>query len=209
LRFRRPDPPRTPADISFPSLHVAELLNAAFAHAEGSPVPQEWIDRLRGKVVIVGLNAPGVEDVEITPVSGTYLGSELHATGVDNLLRGDPLDEWPGPGPWEHLPAAVLTLLVTLVAILPQSGTGAALASAGSFALYGGATAVAYRHGILMPLFGPLAGTILAFGSSMLWLYMTEGRQRREVGRMFSQYVSPDLVQERQRDSGEVKLGGA
>ncbi len=208
LRFRHPDPPRTPSDISFPSLHVADLLRAAFAHADGRPVPQEWIDRLKGKIVIVGLNAPGVEDVEVTPVSGTYLGSELHATGVDNLLRGDALDEWPGPGTWEHLPAAVMSFLVALVAILPPSGLGAALASAGSFALYGGATAIAYRDGVLMPLFGPLAGTILAFGSSVLWLYMTEGRQRREIGRMFSQYVSPAVVQELQRHPEKLKLGG-
>src|SRR5262249_6333304 len=61
---------------------------------------------------------------------------------------------------------------------------------------------------VLMPLFGPLAGTILAFGSSVLWLYMTEGRQRREIGRMFSQYVSPAVVQELQRHPEKLKLGG-
>jgi adenylate cyclase len=208
LRFRRPDPPRTPADISFPSVHVADLLHVAFEHADGHPVPPEWIDRLRGKVVIVGVNAPGVEDVEVTPVSGTYLAPELHATGVDNLLRGDVLDEWPRPGPWEHVPAAVLSLLVALVAILPQSASVAALASTGAFALYAGTTALAYRHGVLMPLFGPLAGTIAAFGSSMLWLYFTEGRQRRQIGRMFAQYVSPAVVQELQRHPEKLKLGG-
>lgn len=208
LRFRRPDPPRTPAGISFPSVHVAELLDAAFAHAEGGAIPAEWTTRLRGKVVVIGVNAPGIEDIEITPVSGTFLGPELHATAIDNLLRGDALDEWPGPGWWEHLPAAAMALLVALVAVLPQGAGVAAAASTGVFGVYGGAAAVAYHRGVLLPVFGPLVGAIAGFGSSILWLYMTEGRQKREIGRMFSQYVSPEVVAELQRHPEKLRLGG-
>jgi hypothetical protein len=64
-----------------------------------------------------------------------------------------------------------MALFVALVAILPQSAAAAAGAATGAFALYGGGVALAYRHGVLMPLFGPLAGAIAAFGSAMLWLW--------------------------------------
>jgi adenylate cyclase len=163
---------------------------------------------VRGKIVLIGVNAPGIEDVEITPVSGTFPGLELHATAVDDLLRADVLDEWPRPGPLEHLPATAMCVLVAVVACVPRRASLAAIASTAVFAAYAAAAALAYRAGVVLPLFAPLVGAVVAFGSSTLWLFVTEGRQRREIGRMFSQYVSPAIVEELKRHPEKLRLGG-
>ena len=208
LRFRRPDPPRTPPSISFPSMHVADLLAAAFRHAEGEPVTEEDRRRLRDRIVIVGINAPGKEDVEVTPVSGTFLGPEIHATAIDGLLRGEALAPWPRGAIASLLPTALLAFAVALSSILPGSPVAAALAGPAAALAWAALAALALRAGRLLPVFGPLLGAGLALAASNLWLYLTEGRQKREIGRMFSRYVSPEVVRELQAHPEKLRLGG-
>ena len=205
LRFRQ----RSRGGFSFRALPVAGLLRAAFDWAEERQgVRPEDREALGGRIAIVGVSAPGVEDIEITPVSSTFPGPELHATAVDNFLRGDFLAEWPRSREGRHLPAAAVTLLVSLVAILSPSAATAAVASGAVFLAYFGIAWGTYRAGLLLPLFGPLAGAIAAFGSSTLYLYVTEGRQRREIARMFGQYLAPAVVEELQRHPEKLRLGG-
>lgn len=208
LRFRRPDPPRTPGGISFPSVHVADLLAAAFRHAEGAPVAAEDRRRFEGRIVIVGVNAPGKEDVEVTPVSGTFLGPEIHATAIDGLLRGDALAPWPRGEASALLPAALVAFATALLSILPGSPVAAALAGPAAALAWAALAAIALRSGRLLPLFGPVLGASVGLAASNVWLYLTEGRQKREIGRMFSQYVSPEVVRELQAHPEKLRLGG-
>ena len=64
-----------------------------------------------GKWVLVGLTAPGLLDLKACPVASIYPGVEVHATLLDNLLRGDflrPVPAWllsgrgpdPDAAPW-------------------------------------------------------------------------------------------------------------
>lgn len=208
LRFRRPDPPRTPPGISFPSVHVADLLRAAFAHAEGAPVDPALAKLVAGRIVIVGINAPGAEDVDITPVSGTFLGPEIHATAIDGLLRGDVLAPWPRARGAAHLPTALIAFAAAVLSILPGRPAAAAVAAPAVLLVWIACALAAYRSGWLLPLFGPLVGATVAFAGSNLWLYLTEGRQKRAIGRMFSQYVSPEVVRELQAHPEKLRLGG-
>jgi len=208
LRFRRPDPPRTPPDISFPALHVADLLKSAFDDAEGRPPSGVPAARVRGRIVVVGISAPGIEDVEITPVSHAFLGPELHATAIDDFLRGDFLDEWPRPGPLAHVPAAALALLVAVVAILPRRAAASTAAAGAVVAAYAVTVVLAYRRGTVLPVFGPALGAGIAFVGSTVHLYLTEGRQRRAIGRMFAHYLAPAVVEELQRHPERLRLGG-
>ncbi|MFM7143547.1 MAG: adenylate/guanylate cyclase domain-containing protein, partial [Alphaproteobacteria bacterium] len=208
LRFRRPDPPRTPPGISFPSVHVADLLAAAFRHAEGAPIEPEDRRRFEGRIVIVGINAPGKEDVEITPVSGTFLGPEIHATAIEGLLRGDALAPWPRGSLAALVPAGLLAMATALLSILPGSPLAAALGGPALTVGWLAFAAAALRSGRLVPVFGPALGAGLALAGSNLWLYLTEGRQKREIGRMFSRYVSPEVVRELQAHPDKLRLGG-
>jgi adenylate cyclase len=173
-----------------------------------SPVSPASPDRLRGKVVIVGLSAPGIEDVEITPVSSTFLGPEVHATVIDDFLRGDFLDEWPRPGRREHLPSALVAVLVAVVAIVAQSALISGVASFAVLLGYGTLVTAVYRAGTVMPLFGPTLAASLAFGAASVHRYLTEGRQRRAIRRMFSHYLAPAVVEQLQLHPEKLRLGG-
>ncbi|MBC7521399.1 MAG: CHASE2 domain-containing protein, partial [Sandarakinorhabdus sp.] len=57
--------------------------------------PLRAANELRGKIVIIGTAAPGLQDLRPTPLSSSYPGVEVLATGIDNLHRGDWLREVP------------------------------------------------------------------------------------------------------------------
>ncbi|WP_347987033.1 CHASE2 domain-containing protein [Methylomonas sp. AM2-LC] len=47
------------------------------------------VNRLVGKIVLVGFSAAGLHEFRPTPYAAQFLGVEFHATAVDNLLRED------------------------------------------------------------------------------------------------------------------------
>ena len=46
-------------------------------------------ERLRGRIVFVGTSAVGLKELLNTPLGPVFPGVEVHATAVDNLLKGD------------------------------------------------------------------------------------------------------------------------
>ncbi len=71
LRFRGPAK-------TFRSVSASDLTSGRLRH-----------DELRGKIVIVGGSAHGLQDVVSAPVGGLLPGREVQATVLDNLLQGD------------------------------------------------------------------------------------------------------------------------
>lgn len=51
--------------------------------------PTRPADEFRGKIVFVGSSAAGLFDLRPTPVSQVHPGTEILATALDNLMRGD------------------------------------------------------------------------------------------------------------------------
>ena len=66
-----------PTGGSFRYIRAGDVLAGRLAPAE-----------LRGKIVLVGATAPGLQDLRATPVSATYPGIEVHANVVSGLLDG-------------------------------------------------------------------------------------------------------------------------
>lgn len=71
LRFRGPS-------STFRSVSAHELLGGRARHEE-----------IRGKIVIVGCSAVGLQDLVSAPMGGLFPGPEVQATALDNLLQGD------------------------------------------------------------------------------------------------------------------------
>ncbi len=44
---------------------------------------------LKDKIVFVGTSAPGLRDIRPTPIGKDFMGVEIHATLIDNILSGD------------------------------------------------------------------------------------------------------------------------
>lgn len=98
LRLRFRGPRRT-----FPYFSAARILSS------DTPEPA-----LRGKTVLIGLTAAGLQDNVSTPLDSVYPGVELHATAIDNLLGADFYHRPGVAGVWE----LALSLAAALAASL-------------------------------------------------------------------------------------------
>jgi CHASE2 domain-containing sensor protein len=120
-------------------------------------------DRLRDKIVLVGATAPAVQDTHATPTSGSAKmpGVEVQANALWTALHGNPLRD---PPSWLALVAiALLGLAVPLVSLRLRP-LRTFVAACGLAALAAIAAQIAFSHGIVVTVVGPL----LALGLSTL-----------------------------------------
>jgi adenylate cyclase len=161
-------------------------------------------ERFRDKIVLVGIHAEGYEDAHPTPLSDRFPGVELHATALDNLLRGDALS---APR-WELPLAAVAAVLATAVVFALPGVVAPLVALAVLLALGLAAALWAWTALVAVPLAAPaLAGGTSAAGA-FLYRLVVEGKQKRELQRAFRSYLAPEVLREVLRDPGAVRLGG-
>lgn len=150
--------------------------------------PEEFSD----KIVFIGASAVGLADVKATPLSPKAPGVTLHASLLSNLLADDLLS----PTPSWLTPLLIVTLALLTAALVLSSARlylqiAAPLLLA---ALYAAWAVWRFQHNVVYEMAAPLAailGTAVA-----LWAFVaaTEGRDKRRVRAMFSQYVSPAVL---------------
>lgn len=149
-------------------------------------------DEFKGKIVVIGTAAPGLQDLRVTPLATTYPGVEVLATAFDNLDRGDWLREVPRS--W----ALLLALgLIGLVALGFRRGI---VANRLGYAMIGITLLVLIGQYVLLGVgwYVPLAGA-LCFG----WLfyltcsalaYVEERAERLRTFGMFKRFLDPTVV---------------
>jgi adenylate cyclase len=199
LNFRGPE-------FTFPHVKFVNILESINRIEAGEP-PIYPVDMWRDKIVVVGINAEGYEDVHPTPLSRVFPGPELHATAVDNLARGDWLRE-PVAAQRELLLAAAAAIAGTGLVFALPGVVAPLLALLVLLALFGTAVMFAWASLIVVPVAAPVVGGGLGAGVSFLWRLAVEGRQRRELKRAFTSYLAPEVLAEVLRHPEAVALGG-
>ena len=196
LNFRGPE-------FTFAPVKFVNILVSVGKIANGEP-PLYAPDRWKDKIVLIGIHAEGYEDTHQTPLSARFPGVELHATAIDNLLRGDPLF-----APRWDLPLAAAAAVLGTAAVFLLPGVTAPLVALAALLALGIALVLGSWVGLLaVPVAAPaLAGGTSAVGS-FLWRLVVEGRQKREMRRAFSNYLAPEVLKEVLRDPTALKLGG-
>ena len=161
---------------------------------------------LQGRVVFLGPTAPGLKDARVTPVDRAQPGVELHASLVQGALDGRL------PSQPQDTVAAVLTLLWISALVMVA---GARRLRPWSFGLTGlllGAAIVALaawlwvRHLVVLPVALPLAQVLLLLVGLTVLGYLFETRSKRALGRLFGQYVPPELVVEMNEDPDRYSM---
>jgi adenylate cyclase len=196
LNFRGPE--FTFEHVKF--VNILESINRVEQHQE----PLYPAARFKDKIVLVGINAEGYEDAHPTPLSRVFPGVELHATAIDNLLRGDALA---APGCDLPLAAAAAAAGTAAVFLLPGV-TAPLLALAALLLAFAAATVWSWLGLLVLPVAAPALGGALAAGGAFLWRLVVEGRQRRELGRAFASYLAPEVMAKVLADPAAVALGG-
>jgi adenylate cyclase len=169
--------------------------------------PEISAETFRNKVIFVGATASGAFEFRSTPFSRVFPGVEVNAAALDTLTAADPIWRLPRAAGWALTlacagVAGLLAGLFPTLAGIPAAflGIGAAylLAAGGAFALW---------H-LWLDVVAPLGGLGLGLTAVLLDHYLVEGRARRQLKRMFGQYVSETVLAELLADPGKLALGG-
>ncbi|MCA9659623.1 MAG: adenylate/guanylate cyclase domain-containing protein [Myxococcales bacterium] len=190
LNFRGPD-------ATFPTYSAADVLDDAIA------------DALAGKIVIVGITYLGNDRIR-SPFAPRLPALEVHATAIDNVLAGDPIER--ASPLFDVLLCALAGLLTTLLFSRRLDGSPALrfgglglLAVAQLVAAYVAFAAADLWIGVVWPM----AAIVIIGGVGLGAAYAGEARQRRWLRRSFSQYLGDETLGELLADPSAVGLGGA
>lgn len=182
---------------SFPYISASDVF-------DGTADPE----RLRNRIVLFGTSEPGLFDLRTTPVQRVHAGVEIQANVVSAILDGRLRHE-------PHYLLAVEFLGLVLVAITlslllprlsPLQLTVAAIGILG--ALIGSNMAVWSHARIILPLATPTLLTVVLFIFHGSWGYFVESRGKRQMSRLFGQYIPPELVEEISRSPEQISLQG-
>jgi adenylate cyclase len=183
-----------------------------FPHYSLSDVLQEKLPQgtFQDKIVIIGASSIGIGDIRNTPFSssGEYPGLEIHATVIDNILKGNYLSKPKWATIFDVMAIIVLGLLTGLV--VPRLSAIKAILSAAvlfvSYILLSRWLFVGF--GFWVNMVYPLLAILLVYTALTVYHYLTEERERKKIRGAFSYYVSSSVVNEMLKDPSRLKLGG-
>ena len=166
------------------------------------------VDRIKGKLVLIGTSAVGLYDLRATPIDLFMPGVEVHAQVIENVLAGDHMLRPTGVFTAEFYGTAIFALL--LIFLVP------AVRASWSFAVLILAVATAatvswyffrYENLLVDPSFPIATAGVLYAVLVYLSHYRTE-MQRRQTAEAFGRYLSPKMAERVSRDRNALKLGG-
>ena len=166
------------------------------------------VEKIRGKLVLIGTSAVALNDIKTTPVSSTMPGVEIHAQVLEAALTHAVLAEPNYSIGIELLAAFILGLLVIIFA--PNFGPATLVGVGALFAtLLIGTSLYFYReHRLLVDFTYPLMSTTSIYLTLIFASFVREQRQRKQVRGQFAQYMSPVLVEQLAQAPEKLKLGG-
>jgi adenylate cyclase len=163
---------------------------------------------LAGKMVLIGTSAAGLLDLKVTPIHPALPGVELHAQLLESALTGSTLSRPSYTAFFENVLAMLLSL--TLIAFAPR-------VNAGTLFVLGG-TSAAVTLGVSWYCFSfldllidytfPLISSLLVYILLVCTNYVTVSADRYRIRSAFSQYLSPDLVEQLAQSPERLTLGG-
>ncbi len=165
-------------------------------------------DRIAKKLVLIGTSATGMNDIKTTPVSKAMPGVEIHAQVLESALTGSSLSRPANATIYEFLAALVAGLLV--IAFAPNLGPATLFGVGALFAtaLIGTSWYFYIHDRVLIDFTYPLLSTTAVYLTLMFASFVREQAQRKQIRGMFTQYMSPELVEQIAQSPEKLKLGG-
>lgn len=161
---------------------------------------------LKGKYIFFGASAPALHDQHNSPFGGKYSGVEVHATFLDNLLSDSFFK--PVSASFNYLSTFILSVFCGFFMMVFSSSRGQMLSVlvfvALSFIYPYTAAAAGYRVEMVLPF----SASITAIFTSLIFNYMTEGKQKRFIQHAFNHYLSKHVIDQLIENPEKLKLGG-
>jgi adenylate cyclase len=163
----------------------------------------------RDRLVLVGAAAAGLGDTSATPFGVEIPGVEIHGVVAENLLSGRYLRDGGAPR-LVSLGALVLLgpIAALMVALVERHWIGSLLAASVTLVWAMVAYWALVGPGWHLELAAPLLAGGLALTGALRYQVGVVDARAREIRRVFTHYVSPDIVDEMLQDPERVRLGG-
>jgi adenylate cyclase len=161
----------------------------------------------RDKIVVIGTTAAGLRDLFTVPFTeGSMPGMQIHANVIDSLLSRRFMRPLGALGNVTVLAGCALAVGVAgvMLAVWPTVGIAAFLVAA-----IGWLSLLLVGRGVWMEVANPLLAVAFATFGSTAYQYFVEGREKRQVKRMFSRFVSKDVYDQLMADPASARIGGA
>ena len=169
---------------------------------------------VKNKIVLIGMTATGEPDTWAIPTSASKVpGVFIHATAMDTILTERFLIK-----PSIFITLLIMILLISITAFaLPRCGTWYWTDVAKGLGITGGlfiaclvAGFFAFDRGYSLELLYPLLLLPVVYVSNILYIVVSEQRDKRFVKELFGRYISPQVAKEilNRADAGELHLGG-
>jgi adenylate cyclase len=165
-------------------------------------------EKIAGKLAIVGTSAVGLLDIRATPIEPRLPGVEVHANLIENILTQD-FVRYPDTMRLTEL-IAMTVVGILLIFFVPKVGPVYTLV--GLVVAVGGFSAASWtlfaNDKLLLDATYPSALAFSIYAVLAFANYARDAAEKRQVRGAFSQYLSPDLVEQLAEDPEKLQLGG-
>ncbi|MDA8404944.1 MAG: adenylate/guanylate cyclase domain-containing protein, partial [Desulfobacteraceae bacterium] len=182
---------------TFPHLSATDILHGRVAK-----------DRIKDKLVLVGVTAIGVYDLRVTPFDTDFPGVEINANLMDSILSQDFLYQPAMVKVYDILAIVILGALLgfTLPRVNVILGLIAALSLVAGYILF--CLYLFAGHGVVINAIYPLITILLIYTAITAYRYFVEERQKRFIKNAFSTYLAPAVVNQLIASPEKLVLGG-
>ena len=162
---------------------------------------------LSNKILVYGLTAEGLNNPISTPLGAKY-PHEVQSSILHTVLQDIRIQQ----SYYLELLEIVLLLIVLLgilIVVYNVSTTLSAIVSLGIVGLQlGGGYYVWTSQLVLFDTFWSSISSLIVFGHASFNQYYTTYQLKEQIKKQFQKYLSPDMVEELQKDPSKLKLGG-
>lgn len=186
----------------FPLVEFSDVLS------ENPEIQKQVMEKVKGKIVFVGVTAVGLKDIRANPFSKDYPGVEVHATFASNMLTRSFLEMDQRYFLFGYAFIIALGIIVGLLVYRLHPLWAFPLTMALIVAFQFMTQDAFFNEGIVVPTLLPSFACAMVLFAGVLYRYFTEEKEKRQVRTAFSRYVSGPVVEEILMDPSKLKLGG-
>ena len=165
----------------------------------------ERLPDLRGKLVLIGASAPGLQDVRATPVASVYPGVEAHASLIADLMQGQTTAVPPQAKAWTWILVLLVGMLVMVWLPRLRPTWSLLLCAVLLVGLVGLAWWAHAQRAWVIDLSPAVALVLAALLVNVVYGYFSERRLRR-LTKWFGSYLPRTLVREMVADRQKVDM---
>ncbi|HCA78493.1 MAG TPA: hypothetical protein DEP53_02035, partial [Bacteroidetes bacterium] len=182
---------------------------------------EELREYLKGKIVVVGSTMAEERDIHQVPITNidgtnTMNGVEIHATAIQNVLRGDYVQR---ANPNLELALIIFLGIISFFAILQVrllkvryvvllEFASVAIVGLLVFAVFEIAVRSFINNSTLINIVYPGLAVVFAYLGAAVYQYLAERQQKALIKNVFSKYISAAVVNELVANPEKAKLGG-